>query len=187
MWGVSAPSNRYAPALFWTLAAVLASQALRLQDMQGRPRRAAAWVLTALAASPLLVEPALLAAHDNVPLGRAIVMHFGGIAVARAPAVGHDDIALVPFRTASGLLLNTPAKTQTLPAGLPTACWDAPLPCTPNPASNLELRQPDLLAKGFRVRGAWQMRDWPYYWRPGFLAEWQRRQGISGFPRQRPE
>jgi hypothetical protein len=71
---------------------------------------------------------------------------------------------LTPYRTRSGLLIQA----------VPDRCWDAPLPCTPNPAPNLRLREPGNLARGFAVDGGWQMENWPMGWQPDFLAAWRR-------------
>ena len=80
------------------------------------------------------------------------------------PIEGKPEIT--PYRTRSGLLLNTaPADGR---------CWDAPLPCTPNPAPNLRLRDSTNLSRGFMVDGAWQMENWPYDWQPRFLETWRK-------------
>jgi hypothetical protein len=86
------------------------------------------------------------------------------------------DVPVTTFKTDSGLIVNTPSKLDPKSMRLwPNACWDAPLPCTPNPAPNLQLREPGNLANGFKVDGDWMMQDWPYYWRAGFLEEWRMR------------
>lgn len=59
---------------------------------------------------------------------------------------------LYQFTTESGLKLYSPLNDN--------RCWDAPLPCTPHPAPNLELKtrfgRPE-----FVTRGSWQQINWP--------------------------
>ena len=79
--------------------------------------------------------------------------------------------------------LNVPARL-TGQRAMPNACWGAPLPCTPNPAPNLEVRVPADLRYGFRVNGAWEMQDWPSTGDRSFC-----RSGAAGIrrPRRRPD
>jgi len=82
------------------------------------------------------------------------------------------DPDLEQFRTRSGLILHVPARRN--------LCRRAPLPCTPHPAPNLELRVPGELRRGFAIEGAWQPSRWP---NPSsrFLESW--RAQTQGAPR----
>jgi hypothetical protein len=174
-WFPSAPSHRYAPVLFWTLAAVGVSgwllSALRASAMKEKT----AWLIAVgIAISPLAASSA-----------SALFLHGPGAGMVsfRKNSVGSlgrglpflpTDFPTQPFVTNSGFVLNTPVPRANAP-DLPNACGNAPLPCTANPAANLELRTPGNLEKGFRIRGEWQMVNFPYPWRPTFLPEWRAR------------
>jgi hypothetical protein len=167
-WFVVAPEPRYATSAFWTLVALLGSQAFaisqrRASESQVRRVFAAACLL---GVSPLVVNP-LIDWRSGGSVGnplKAIVR-----ANVRIPPPGEwyqpaaTQAKLHPFVTRSGLVLNQPEQR----------CWDAALPCTPNPAPNLRLRVPGHIERGFTVDGEWQMQDWPYKWRPAFLAAWR--------------
>ena len=77
---------------------------------------------------------------------------------------------LTTYRTRSGLLLNT----------VPNRCWNAELPCTPNPAPNLRLRDTSNMARGFVLDGPWAMENWPLNTQPGFLSAWRRSRTAPG-------
>ena len=47
------------------------------------------------------------------------------------------------YQTLSGLVIQIPVQNG--------ACWDSPLPCTPDPDPNLRLIVPGDLSKGFMV------------------------------------
>jgi hypothetical protein len=142
----------------------------------GRLRLAVALV----AVSPVLVNaaiPALVGRRSiiDVLVRRNVYTHDFGRPLD--PMGG--EVPVVPFVTASGLVVNVPARTYDPPPGMPNACWRAPIPCTPNPAPNLRLRRPGDLASGFAVDGGWQMQDFPYYWRDTFMREWRARHSVS--------
>ncbi|MDB4915742.1 MAG: hypothetical protein JWM95_3386, partial [Gemmatimonadetes bacterium] len=167
-WFVVAPEPRYATSAFWTLVALVGSQALamserRMSEATIRRVVAAAFLL---GVSPLVVNPLVdwrVGGSIGNPL-KAVVrsnMRIPPVGEWYQPAATHAK--LHPFTTRSGLVLNQPEQR----------CWDAALPCTPNPAPNLRLRVPGHIERGFAVDGGWQMQDWPYKWRPDFLAAWR--------------
>ncbi len=161
-WLVTAPSHRYSPALFWSLAALCLAECQRRCAPAGM-RTGYAIALTFVLVSPLVVGPPSVRLHTL----------FTRTAHPVLPTLD-GSVAVKTFTTDSGLELNVPVR-ETARFGAPNACWDAPLPCTPNPAPNLRLRVPGDLSAGFRVDGGWQMQDWPYYWHSYFLPEWRQR------------
>ena len=175
VWFFSAPSTRYITPLFWTLAAVSLCEFLRvLLPRLAKPTlRIAFLFLVFVGVSPIVVDPALGARWDRESVPKAILQHnlilpnsdnWMGVMPEGGPEITH-------FTTLSGLVLNVP-KRPTRPE-LQARPGNAPLPCTPNPASNLRLRHAGRLDKGFRVEGDWQMQDFPYYWHTGFLRDWR--------------
>jgi len=175
-WTFSAPSLRYGLALFWVLAAWSICECLRALRVHigTHAWRQVAMGLALLGLSPLVVAPTLAAIlhGDNVIVS---VLHYNII----EPETDHWLPALeqnpnvVAYTTRSGLALNVPRKTQGDREF--AKCWNAPLPCTPNPAPNLQLIEPGRLEKGFKVAGGWQMEDWPAYWQDQYLREWRSR------------
>ena len=167
-WFFTAPAPRYAMYLFWTTAALFSIVYLAPLLVQ-RPawQRACAALCIIFAISPAVVFPVLEAfrAGSN-PLVNIVRLNFN-----RPPAAGLlpeiKQVDFSVFTTTSGLTLRVP-----LP-GTGGRCWNTPVPCTPNPASNLRLRRPPDIRYGFRVNGEWQMQDWPYLWLPDFLATWR--------------
>ena len=163
VWFVTAPSHRYCPPLFWSLAALGIAECHRALApyLTRRSRRLGAAFVAAIAVTPFLVDPRFVTVRDN------------STAAAALPAFeGAPDVTV--FNTRSGVPINIPARS-TAPALQPNACRTAPLPCTPNPAPNLQLRVPGRLEFGFKVEGDWEMLDWPYYWHAFFLPEWRAR------------
>lgn len=177
VWFVTVPSHRYSPVLFWSMAALCIAESQRVLSAIGKDggRRWAAAIVVACIASPLILEPALAPIRRGRNPLPAIAEHNIVLPASdeALPSL-EGNVSVTIFETHSGLALNTPTRA-TLPGGMPNACWDAPLPCTPNPAPNLELRVPGDLGQGFRVNGAWTMLDWPYYWHAYFLPEFRAR------------
>jgi hypothetical protein len=68
------------------------------------------------------------------------------------------------FVTESGLRLLVPRDDN--------RCVNAPLPCTPHPASNLRVRKDENLGSGFITDGQWQPMRWPNPW-ASFLSTWR--------------
>jgi len=174
-WFVVAPSPRYATPLFWSLAAVLVCRVFILTRDElsaSKGRLVAASVLIALLSpATAVIREANL--RDSSYLSAFLSLYV----VSPGPDHGFHPVNPAPdtkpFVTDSGLVLNTPDRNT---PGVNTAkCWNLPLPCTPNPAANLQLRVPGELGRGFRVVGDWNMQDWPYYWRGNFLEEWRAR------------
>jgi hypothetical protein len=178
-WAVVAPMPYYGAPFFWTLAALLGSQAFRLRQRSPNVTRRVFAAACMLGATPCLVTPVW--SYLQSPSGRnvsAAVLDANVKLTDRGGwlQAGEPEPQLQPFTTRTGLVLN-------VPVGSFGRCWNAPLPCTPNPAPNLRLRIPGRIESGFAVDGEWQMRDWPERWRPGFLPAlreaWRRRDGTA--------
>ena len=183
-WFLSAPSTRYSPALFWTLAALCLCELQRVgwSRLATRGKRWAIMGLISLGISPLFVEPVRAAIERGRSPMNALLKHNW---IMPNPDRWFDPgplpVEVTTFNTGSGLTLNVPMK-RPRPVSLPNSCWDAPIPCTPNPAPNLRLRETGRLDKGFKLEGEWQMLDWPYHWDPKFLPEWRKRRGAASSP-----
>jgi hypothetical protein len=119
-----------------------------------------------LGVSPLLISPLFAVSPQQHlgPLAAIVKANLNRPGADRWFQPPREKSVPAPYRTRSGLLLNT----------VPNRCWDAPLPCTPNPAANLRLRDPSSLAGGFVVDGPWAMENWPLDWQPCYLAAWRR-------------
>ena len=154
-WFALAPMPHYGVPLFWSTAAVLGSQAYRL-----RPRSIAFARRSAAAIGLLAVGPCLVGPLWSKPRSQPINMRARTVRQAaegildynlRLPEPGHwfqtgePEPQLEVFETSSGLSLN-------VPRGRFARCWDAPLPCTPNPAPNLRLRVPGTHREWLRGR-----------------------------------
>ncbi|HEY8120842.1 MAG TPA: hypothetical protein VII78_05945 [Myxococcota bacterium] len=147
-WFETAPANRYAFGLFWTIVAVAHGFAISRYAAEQPVRRSWCWAVLALG----LLVPFLDAARGAagfVDIARKLV-------VAPGPDLFFHPIYSAPeietFTTDSGLVLN---RVQ-------HHCWDAPIPCTANPSPALRLRRAGDLRSGFSVDGKWQMQSWPY-------------------------
>jgi hypothetical protein len=171
-WFLSAPSALYAVPFFWSLAALIWSQAYR-RRLAGVPTpstRVPVALGVLLGLSTLVISPMFLAIRRGERPFAAIVkanLNRPGTDLWFQPIEGKPELS--PYRTRSGLLLNT----------VPNRCWDAPLPCTPVPAANLRLRDPSSMAKGFVVDGSWAMENWPLNTQPDFLTAWRRSRTAS--------
>lgn len=165
-WFMGAPEPRYVMSLFWTLAALCTTQAFGLLRA-GDSRRAVRGTCLAclfLGVSPAFVNPLLVATSDPLTAIVKYNLTRPGTDLWFHPIGGRAE--LKTFITGTGLVLN-------VPVGNGGRCWDAPLPCTPNPAPNLRLRTNGKLERGFAVDGSWQMMDWPWDWLPRFLPAWR--------------
>jgi len=175
-WFVVAPEPRYIMPYLWSLAALAASQAgaIALDAASSRARHFLLLTAAGLGFSPVLVSPltGTSRALRSNPFLTVVKENVNrpGSDLWFQPLAGKAN--LHTYRTRSGLHLNV-ATDQ---------CWDTPLPCTPNPAPNLRLRDPTNMAKGFVVDGPWQMENWPLSWQPGFLAAWRRSRVRRGGP-----
>ena len=169
-WFATSPEPRYAMPYAWSLALIPAVQGIRA--WWATSRRPAPGPLVRLGVllgwTPFVASPLLYQGNWSAFAGEApwrVILHDN---LNRAGSDGwFQPIArhatLHVYRTQSGLVLNTVANR----------CWDAPLPCTPNPAPNLRLRKPPELSKGFVVDGPWAMENWPTARQPGFLDAWR--------------
>jgi len=165
-WFWLAPEGRYAAGFAWALPALLGARAWTLRIARAPnvrrnvvPISAAALFSLTLLATPLTV--ALNESPDAVVktiIKQNVKLWEPGTWTTRPPLPPLDT-----FATQSGLVLSVPRDR----------CWNAPLPCAPSPAPNLELRSPPDMRSGFRVNGAWAMQDWPSKARPRFLEAWR--------------
>jgi len=165
-WFALAPEGRYAAGYAWALPALLGARAWTLRVARGAVVRPNFFpIITGAVAALTLVAVPFTVARSESPgavvktiIKQNVKLWEAGTWMARLPVPPLDT-----FTTQSGLVLSVPKDR----------CWDAPPPCTPNPAPNLELRSPPDLRSGFRVNGAWAMRDWPSTARPKFLESWR--------------
>ena len=173
-WFLSGPAPRYADFAFWSMAALSVSQAYRAssreKDIRSPMRVFAAVAILGL--SPPILSPVQTAyreaiAHDtSLDIGILRTLYHANVKASDDGAWFAPMQPVRPvetFTTDSGLVLNVPTGK----------CWDTPIPCTANPAPNLRLRTPNSLSDGFAVEGEWQMKNWPYWWRPDFLDIWR--------------
>ena len=116
------PVPRYAGATLWLLAAQSVMVALGGRLPRPAARRAIVVGAVALAALPFA---------SGAPLW---------LAMRRFATSPHPVVA--PRQLASGLVVFVPPSA---------ACWDAALPCTPQPHAGLRLRRPPDLGSGFEV------------------------------------
>jgi hypothetical protein len=162
---VAAPMPHYGAPLFWCVGALLGSYAFAAIDNdRGRPSGLFAAAMVA-GLSPCLVSPAWFLMQSTKANGLVTTIVDANVKIPEKGQWFQSGEAIPnvkPFTTNSGLVLNTPT-------GAFGRCWNAPLPCTPNPAPNLRLRVPDHIERGFAVDGEWMMRDWPEPWRPDLL------------------
>ena len=115
-WFLSAPSTRYSPALFWTLAALCLCELQRVvwPRLAAPGRRWAIAGLIFLGVSPLFVEPV----RDAIERGRspmaALLRHNW---VAPNPDhwfnAGPLQVEVTTFNTRNGLILNVPGEKTT--------------------------------------------------------------------------
>jgi hypothetical protein len=171
-WFSTAPEPRYASPFFWSLAALAVAQVCVLTGLPGDRARVRRLVIAAWlgAGASVVVQPFL---YWLVKGRRGSVVRAVARETVRVPPPGHwlypraEALVMTPYVTRSGLVLNLPAHR----------CWEAPLPCTPNPAPNLRLRDPARIERGFVVDGGWQMEHWPQRWRPDYLRTLRTRPG----------
>ena len=174
-WFVAAPAPRYAMYLFWTLAA-LAWLPQLTELVSGSPgwRRRVAVVGIALTLSPAVGWPTVRAVRlGTSPIAGIVRMNLNRAPPGRWFQPLHEPETRV-FTTPAGLVLRVPLAHE---AG---RCWRTPLPCTPNPAFNLVLRDPADMRHGFRVDGEWSMIDWPYASNAEFLPAWRASRSRTG-------
>jgi hypothetical protein len=117
------PVPRYAGATMWLIAAASVMVALGRFLLTGPARAAIALGAVALAALPFAT-------------GAPLWLDLRTFALSPRTTV-------VVQRLTSGLEVNVPSPNP--------ACWDAPLPCTPQLHSGLRLRHPPDLSSGFEV------------------------------------
>jgi hypothetical protein len=186
-WSLVAPMPSYGAPFFWSLAALIGAQAFSLVPRTDGFVRRVFVAGSLLGATPSLINPAWF----SLPLQESgsassvltAVLH-ANINVPQPGSWFHSNTPpqVAVYTTNTGVVLNVPIG----PGG---RCWDAPLPCTPNPAPNLRLRVPGSIEKGFTVDDLWQMRDWPEPWRPKLLPAmregWRKRDGTAPAKRGR--
>ena len=167
-WFAAAPMVHYGAPFFWAASAVLASLLVNSRAPDLVRRRRALAIAWSVAAIPLLTGTQLeLTRARSVPQYAEMLLR----RYVNLPDPGHrfqqntPERSLQPYHTDSGLVLNVPSGSRA------PRCWDAPPPCTPNPAANLRLRVPGELESGFVLAdGQWKMEHWPEPWRPHLLG-----------------
>ena len=164
-WFLLAPEGRYAIGFFWGLAALAVAELYRTGQARLSDRRVAVLLGAAATAVITLVTVPLLHIPFESPgsIGKTLIKSSVKLWDSRGWYEPLQPPPLTPFKTASGLVVGVPSDR----------CWNAPVPCTPNPSETLELREPGNVRAGFRVRGEWAMQDWPFKSRPGFLRAWR--------------
>jgi hypothetical protein len=178
-WFAVAPMPHYGAPFFWSVAALIGSQAFGLRPRNDVLTRRVVAAGCLLGLTPCVIAPAWSSLQSGSP-GNVVRDILDTNIKLSDPGRWYQSGELKPqlstYTTRSGLVLNVPIG----PFG---RCWDAPLPCTPNPAPNLRLRDPGHIDKGFRVDGGWQMLDWPEPWRPELLPAlrdgWRKRDGSA--------
>lgn len=126
-WAVSAPNPRFVGALLWITAAGVV--ALLAQELTHRHSYMGLGLVGAV-----IVLQCWMA-------GTSLLPNFDLKANSSLQVVPTPDME--SFITSSGLHLWVPASGD--------QCWNAPLPCTPYPNSNLILRNEATLARGFMI------------------------------------
>jgi hypothetical protein len=176
-WAVIAPMPQYGTPFFWILAALIGSQAFRLRMPGLVQTRIVIVAGCLLSVSPAFVTP--IRQYLQAPASRNLLIEIlAANLVVPEPEQWFKDsrpqMQLSEFTTRSGLKVKVPEG----PAG---RCWDTAVPCTPNPAPNLELRVPGHLEHGFKVNGDWQMQNWPERWQqnllPALREAWKKQDG----------
>ncbi len=164
VWFFVSPEPRYAVGPFWTLTALLWTKAAVLSGWLDAPARKRLVFIAACAVgvSPMVINPVVDWFFGKPSENVVKMIYHANVKVPPkgewyGPVVGRWSVR--PYTTHSGLVLNVPR----------TRCFDAPVPCTPNPAPNLRLRVPGRIDRGFVVDGSWQMINWPEPWRPAVL------------------
>ncbi len=175
VWLPTAPSHRYGAVIFWTLAAVSISSWMVSSLRASRLTAGTAWLIAVgIAVSPLVASTGSTLLFDRSAQGRnALSRALIGSWEGPLPSLP-TDFPVQTFVTRSGFRTNTPQPRANM-RDSPNSCGNAPIPCTATPAANLELRDPDHIEQGLRIRGEWEMVNWPYPWRPTFLREWRER------------
>jgi hypothetical protein len=165
-WFFVAPEGRYAIGFFWSLAALSLAEAWRAgrATTPWRGGRRVAIAASVIAFATLVTVPLPHVGGDSA-LARAkgVIKQSFRLWDSRDWYRSPEPPPLEPYTTRSGLVVGVPGDR----------CWNAPVPCTPNPSPTLEARTPGNLRDGFRVRGTWSMQDWPFKSRPQFLQAWR--------------
>jgi hypothetical protein len=155
-WFVTAPVPRFGFFLFWILAATAVAQTLRnsADHFVGRRAIVPGMVTLAIGLMPFAGRIAAKAAGPDGISARSILRAFVVVPASAQWFSPSPRGELTTFTTGSGLTLYVPAQDQ--------RCWDAPLPCTPQPAVNLALRLKESPQHGFiTTDGRWLQQDFP--------------------------
>jgi hypothetical protein len=160
-WFLTAPQPRFGRFTFWILAAAAVGAVVDEWGKEPSPSRRAAVLAGALllALWPLAAPERLRGDEDHPVVWRTLSIA-PGTSVWLPPVQAES---LGTRTTATGLTLYYPLRTN--------KCWDAPLPCTPYPSTNLRLRG-DGLSSGFVTDGDWSQENWPIRG-SRFLEQWR--------------
>ena len=151
VWFWTAPAPRFGFAFVWSLAAVAVAQAVFPYGPQAR--RLALPTLLTMAAAPILFPLPFL---FPFPSSNAVKRLVERVIVPPGPDHGLYPIPkadLQRFTTQSGLVLLVPVAHD-------ERCYDAPQPCTPDPAPNLVLSMERGGRPKFVTNGPWQPINW---------------------------
>ncbi len=141
IWFIEAPEPRFGLFIVWILAGVTVCIAVRHAPRFDTPlwRRRVIAAAMCSAALPILYRMAILKMHYHEPMLSALVLPAGPDHGFHPP----PPFDIESYRTRHDLILNVPTN-----AGLP---FNAPLPATHFPQSDLRLRTPGNLADGFAL------------------------------------
>lgn len=152
-WFLTAPSVRFAGASFWVVGAGTA--ALSIGGIPRLSNSAKSWLTVVLCM--ILCQRIFIGGHrdclftiikeKDVHKALGKLYRTGALVMTRPMTIdGYFAIPSVQvktFVTDSGLTVYVPEKGG--------KCWDSPLPCTPNPDADLQLREQGNLRHGFMV------------------------------------
>jgi len=166
VWLLTAPNPRFGTSTFWIIAAASVAYAAS-PWIEKAASRGVAWlvVLTIVAGSWPILRPLLIAL---LPPSASSIEAAGRVLFAE-PGTDHGfgqiaEEPLATFTSESGVTMYYPLDSN--------RCWNAPLPCTPYPTPNLNLRRPGDLRYGFQTDGRWEQQRWPNQ-KSRFLEAWR--------------
>ena len=156
-WFITAPRPVFGFFTFWILVALLPAQTVPAALSSDTRRPVSVLFLTGLLVClPLAGYLGLIAIrqpnqghHPLTELRRVLVVR----PVSSLWFRHRPSPPIETFTTTSGLQLYVPQHDN--------RCFDTPMPCTPHPSPNLQLRRIGDLATGFATDGSWRPLRWP--------------------------
>jgi len=149
LWFLTVPAERFGGGIFWLLGAGMTAIYFQQAPSDSARRRIVTFSLSFIA---------ITAAVAIVASASFSMQRYGwAVFVRPGPEQGFHpipEVEVADFTTQSGFKLNQPKRVRSHSSKwVPEAfCWDAPLPCSPRPKKELELRRPGDLSGGFRLR-----------------------------------